>query len=139
LSEQEKLQSLVAELRMLETYFNEIDTRESLLGRALVESRAALDTIKGFSSNEPSDLLVPIGGGLFLKASAQPPDRLIINVGAGTMIEKTKEDAIAFLETKIKEIEEAITKFESQKADLARRMDSNRTAISELLEKQRRA
>lgn len=139
MSEQEKLQSLVAELRMLETYFNEIDTRESLLGRALVESRAALDTIKGFSSNEPSDLLVPIGGGLFLKASAQPPDRLIINVGAGTMIEKTKEDAIAFLETKIKEIEEAITKFESQKADLARRMDSNRTAISELLEKQRRA
>ncbi|MGQ9718792.1 MAG: prefoldin subunit alpha [Nitrososphaerales archaeon] len=139
MSEQEKLQSLVAELRMLEAYFNEIDARESLLGRALVESRAALDTIKGFASNEPSDLLVPIGGGLFLKASALPPDKLIINVGAGAMIEKTKEDAMAFLETRIREVEEAITKFESQKADLARRMDSNRTAISDLLEKQRRA
>ncbi|MEM3450964.1 MAG: prefoldin subunit alpha [Nitrososphaerales archaeon] len=138
MSEQEKLQSLVAELRTLEVYFNEINNRESLLVRAIMESRAALEAIRGFPSTETSDLLVPIGGGIFIEASAKPPEKLLVSIGADVVIEKTKDGTISFLEDRIKELENAISKLEAQKEELARRINSNRAAINVLLEKQRK-
>jgi len=137
-SEQERLQSLAIELRMLEGYFNEINTRESLLARAVMESRAALEAIRSFPSNEVSDFLVPIGGGVFIEASAKPPDKLIVNIGANIMVEKTRDGTINSLEERTKEIESAISNLEVQKAELAKRIDANRTAISSILEKQKK-
>jgi prefoldin alpha subunit len=129
---------LAIELRMLEGYFNEINTRESLLARAVMESRAALEAIRSFRINEASDFLVPIGGGVFMEASAKPPDKLIVNIGANVMVEKTKDSTTNFLEERTKEIESAISNLEAQKAELAKRIDANRTAISSILEKQKK-
>lgn len=124
---------------MLEAYFNEINARESLLARAVMESRAALEAIRGFPRNETSDLLIPIGGGIFIEASAKPPERLLVSIGADVIIEKTKDGAISFLEDRIKELENAISNLEAQKAELVKRIESNRVAISTILEKQRKA
>ncbi len=138
MSEQEKLQSLSIELRMLEGYFSEINTRESLLTRAVVESRAALEAIRSFPNSEVSDFLVPIGGGVFIEASAKPLEKLIVNIGANVMVEKTKDGTISFLEERTKGIENAISNLEAQKAELAKRIDTNRAAISGILEKQKK-
>ncbi|MGQ9469511.1 MAG: prefoldin subunit alpha [Nitrososphaerales archaeon] len=138
MSEQERLQSLVIELKMLEGYLNEINARQSVLTRAIMDGRAALEAIRGFSSNEISDLLVPIGGGVFMEASAKPPDKFIVSVGANVMIEKTKDGTIIFLEERIKEIENAVSNLESQKAELEKMIDSNRATISSIVEKQKK-
>ncbi|MEM2873214.1 MAG: prefoldin subunit alpha [Nitrososphaerales archaeon] len=138
MSDQERIQSLAMELRMLEGYFGEINTRESLLARAIVESRAALEAIRSFPSNETSDVLVPIGGGVFIEVSAKPPDKLLVSIGADVMIEETKDGAVSFLEERIKELENAISNLEGQKAELAKRIESNRAIISSILEKQKK-
>ena len=111
---------------------------ESLLARAIVESRAALEAIRSFPSNETSDVLVPIGGGVFIEVSAKPPDKLLVSIGADVMIEKTKDGAVSFLEERIKELENAISNLEGQKAELAKRIESNRAIISSILEKQKK-
>ena len=82
LSEEEKVQSLVSELRVLETYTTEINNRISLLARAIMENRGALELIKTYPDKDITDILVTIGGGLFLKASAPPPEKFIVNIGA---------------------------------------------------------
>lgn len=123
---------------MLEESLKEVDARESVVARAIIESRSALEAIKGFSSGDPSEILVPIGGGIFLEASAPPPDKLVINIGAGAVVEKTKEETVNFLEERIKELERVILIFESQKADLVNRINSNRAAINSIVEKQKR-
>ncbi|MCP8310882.1 MAG: prefoldin subunit alpha [Candidatus Methylarchaceae archaeon HK02M1] len=138
MSEQEKLQSLVLELRMLEETFKEIDARESIVASAIIESRSAIEAIKEFPSGDPSEILMPIGGGIFFEASAPPPDKFLINIGAGAVVEKTKEETVNFLEERIKELERAILTFESQKADLVNRINSNRAAINSIVEKQKR-
>ncbi|MGB9660328.1 MAG: prefoldin subunit alpha [Nitrososphaerales archaeon] len=138
MSDQERIQSLAMELRMLEGYFGEINTRESLLARAIVESRAALEAIRSFPSNEISDVLVPIGGGVFIEVSAKPPEKLLVSIGADVMIEKTKDGAVSFLEERIKELENAISNLEGQKAELAKRIESNRAIISSILERQKK-
>jgi len=124
---------------MLEAYFNEINARESLLARAIIESKAALEAIRSFPSDKTSDLLVPIGGGIFLEVSAKPPDKLLVSIGADVMVEKTKDSTINFLEDRIKELENAVSNLEAQKAELIKRMDSKRATISGILEKQRKA
>ena len=139
MSEQERLQSLVLELRVLEGYLKEIDVRESVVARAIIESRSALEAIKGFSSSSSSEVLMPIGGGVFLEASAPPLDKLIINVGAGVVIEKTKQETVDFLEERIKEFESAIQNFEVQKSDLASKINENRVTINSIVEKQKRS
>jgi len=108
------------------------------LARAIVESRAALEAIRSFPSNETSDVLVPIGGGVFIEVSAKPPDKLLVSIGADVMIEKTKDGAVSFLEERIKELENAISNLEGQKAELAKRIESNRAIISSILEKQKK-
>jgi len=82
---------------------------------------------------------MPIGGGVFLEASTHPLDKLIINVGAGVVIEKTKQETVDFLEERIKEFESAIQNFEVQKSDLASKINENRVTINSIVEKQKRS
>lgn len=82
MSAEEKLQSIVLDLRILEGYYNEVATRESLLARFLLELKGALDASKGLPQDGTSDLLIPVGGGVFVHATAPPPEKLIVSVGA---------------------------------------------------------
>jgi prefoldin subunit 5 len=45
--EEERINNLVAEVRMLESTYNDLSSRQNLLERILMESRSSLDTIKG--------------------------------------------------------------------------------------------
>ena len=137
MSEQEKIQSLALELRILEGYIQEINARQSALTRTIIENRSALESLKALSDKEPSNLLLPLGGGAFLEATAPPPKKLVLNIGAGAMILKTKEDIISFLEEKIKELENGIRSLETQRGNIISKINANRTDINNLLQKQK--
>lgn len=137
MSEQERLQNLVAELRILETYYNEVNARQTLLTRVMVESRAAFEAVKAFPQSGTSEILVPIGGGVFIEAQAPPPDHLVVNIGADIAVRKTRESALAFLEERLAEVEKAISSLEAQKAELSKRIEATRAELSRLVEKLR--
>jgi len=50
---EETMNALVVEARVLESTYNELTARQNLLERALLESRAALDSIKELSGGSP--------------------------------------------------------------------------------------
>ena len=137
MSDEERLQALVAELRVLESYYNEVDARETVLARAILENRAALEAVKSLPQTSLSEILVPIGGSVFIHAQAPPPDSLIVNVGADVAVEKTRDGTVTFLEERIQEMEKAVTTLETQKGDLGSKINSIRLEINSLLEKSR--
>jgi prefoldin alpha subunit len=137
LSEEEKVQSLVSELRVIETYTTEINNRISMIARAIMENRSALELIKTYPDKKITEILVAIGGGLFLKASAPPPEKFIVNVGAQLALEKTKDNAISYIEERLKELENAVNTLESQRIELSKKMESNKIQINSLVQKQR--
>ena len=137
MSDEEKVQSLVSELRVIETYTTEINNRISMIARAIMENRGALELIKTYPDEKITEILVTIGGGLFLKASAPPPEKFIVNVGAQLALEKTKDDAIVYIEERLKEFENAINTLESQRIELSKKMESNKIQINSLVQKQR--
>jgi prefoldin alpha subunit len=63
-----------------------------------------------------------------------PVDKLLVNVGAGTSVEKTKQDAINYVEARIKEFEVAARQLADQKQQIELRMAQIQEQVNHLLQ-----
>ncbi len=66
-----------------------------------VQSLNDLDTL-----DVGSEMLVPIGNGIFIKGALKKTDELLVNVGAGTVVPKSVDDAKKLIGKQLKSIEE---------------------------------
>lgn len=135
-SEEERMNRLLVESRMLESTFNELSNRQGLLERMLIESRASLETIRGIGSAATDEVLVPVGAGVLLRASPPKADKVLVSVGASVVLEKTKEDAEKMLEARSKDIEENIVTILSQRNQIAQRLESDRRTLQAFVDRQ---
>jgi prefoldin alpha subunit len=131
---EETVNALVVEIRVLESTFNELTARQSLLERALLESRAALESIKGLDENSP-EVLTQIGGGAMLRSPPPATDKVMINVGANIVIEKPKEEAVAMLEERSRDVEKTIVSLARERNEIADRLNSDRDLLNNLMAK----
>jgi len=134
-SEEEAVNSLVVEIRVLESTYNELTSRQNLLERALLESRAALDSIKGLSSSPSSEVLTQIGGGAMLRSEPPSTDKVLISIGSNVVLEKTKDEAVALLEERSRDVEKTIVSIIGQRNEIATRLNSDRDILNSYLAK----
>ena len=132
-SEEEKINALVVEIRLLENTYNELTARQSIVERVVVESKAALDAIIGLSNVKPNQILVPIGAGAMLKFPAPETDRVMINIGSDVVIEKSKEEAITMLQNRLKEAENSLNTLMTQRNQVAQRLEADRQLLESLV------
>jgi prefoldin alpha subunit len=66
--------------------------------------------------------LIPLGIGIYVKSAIYPIEKVLVNVGGGVVIEKKKDDAVNFIEQRIKEFETASKQLSSQKQQISYRM-----------------
>ena len=135
-TEEDTVNALIVEIKVLENTYNEFTVRQNLLERALLEYRAALDTLNGIGDEPPTEVLVQIGGGAILRSQPPSTDRVLVGVGAGVVIEKPKAEAIILLEDRSREAEKTVTSIASQRNEIAKRLDSDRQALSSLASRQ---
>ncbi len=133
---EEQLNSLVVEVRVLEGTYNELTSRQNLLERALVESRSALDAIKGLADKPSDEVLMQIGGGAMLRGPPPSADRVMVNIGSNVVVEKPKEEAIALLDSRSRDVEKTIVSIISQRTEIAERLESDRQLLQTLLAQQ---
>jgi prefoldin alpha subunit len=135
-SEEERVNNLVAEIRVLESTFNELSARQNLLERILIETRAAVDTLAGLASAKSDEILIPIGGAVLVRAIPPKAEKVLLNVGANVVVEKPREYASKFMEARANEIEESIVALVSQRNQIAQRLDSDRRALQTIVNRQ---
>jgi prefoldin alpha subunit len=131
---EETANALVVEIRVLEGTYNELTARQNLLERALLESRAALESIKGLDGKSP-EVLTQIGGGAMLHSPPPSTDKVLINVGANVVIEKSKEEAVAVLEERGRDVEKTIISLVGERNQIADRLNSDRDLLNNLMAK----
>jgi prefoldin alpha subunit len=136
-SPEETVNALVVEVRVLEGTYNELTARQNLLERALLESRAALDSIKGLSSQEATEVLTQIGGGAMLRSQPPSTERVLVSIGANVVIEKTREEAAAMLEERSRDVEKTIVSIIGQRNEIAQRLNSDREILNNLMAQSR--
>ena len=75
-----------------------------------------------------------MGGGISIKSNIEKPDTLMVNVGAGVVIEKSIADSIQFLEEKLTELETAFTALISQKNEISKQYNLLRNSLNQLMQ-----
>ena len=90
---EQALSEMAQQSRLLEAYMNDILTKEATVTRLITEAHLASEAIQQLSSTNEDESLVPIGIGVFLKVTVPQVRNLLVNVGSGVTIEKSKENA----------------------------------------------
>ncbi|MDD1679907.1 MAG: prefoldin subunit alpha [Methanomicrobiales archaeon] len=125
------------EVQALQTYLQEYGQQAEVLSRQLefmerqrMESLAAIDALKALAAETEGVILVPMGGGTTLRARIIDPDNVLVNIGADVVIRRKNEEAIGFIEDRVKELEslekrvsDSLDQVRGQINELARRID----------------
>ena len=135
-TEEEAVNSLLVEIRVLEGTFNELSSRQNLLERALIESRAALDAIKGLSESPTEEVLTQIGGGAMLRSPPPATDKVLVSIASSVVIEKPRAEAVAYLEERARDVEKTIVSILSQRNEIAERLNSDRQVLNSYVARQ---
>jgi|TARA_B100001750_G_scaffold246254_1_gene267991 prefoldin alpha subunit len=134
LSAEQQAQAMIQQMRMLESYLEEINNRENISIKAIIESKAASKATENLEKANFEDILFPIGSGLLIKLGKTPT--FLVNIGAGITIEKNAEEVKEFLDTRIKDIEEAMKTLTVQKNEMTQQYNSIRTALNTIVQGQ---
>lgn len=135
-SDEEELRRLLVELRFLEGAAESIQSRINFINAALMELNIANRTLEGIrKEKENTQLLIPIGGGSYIKARLESSEKMIYGVGAGVAIEKTIEEAREGISNRIAELDRTKRSLESQLSQLLRRIEEDRSRLQELTAK----
>ncbi|MGA9152376.1 MAG: prefoldin subunit alpha [Candidatus Nitrosopolaris sp.] len=132
---EQKINEMVEQSRILESYMNDIITREAAVTRLMGEARLASAAVQKIVDEKEVESLTPVGIGVYIKTLVPPIKKLLINVGAGVTIEKTREDTVNYVEAKIKEFELGLRELLNQKQQIAIRMEQIQAQINQMLQK----
>ena len=127
-----------ADLQTLQYYLNEYSQQAEIFSRQLemieqkrIESLAAIETMKALAADPESLALLPLGGGTMVRVKVTGPDKILVNIGADVVMQRTNGEAIAFLQEKITEMEAmekkvaaTIDQLRSQMAEIARKIET---------------
>ena len=134
-SVEQKINELVQQSRVLEAYMNDNISREATVTRLLEEARLASNAIQNVPNDSEVESFMPVGIGVYIKALVPPVKKLLINIGADVTIEKSKEETINYIESKIKEFEVALRQLVSQKEQISMRMEQIQGQVNQMLQK----
>lgn len=131
---EQKINELAQQSRTLELYFNEVSSRELAVNRLMEEARMASASLQNLSEQMSLDTLVPVGGGVYVRSQIPPINKLLINIGADVVVEKSRQEGINFIEERIKEYELASRQLSSQKQQISMRMEQIQHQVNEMLQ-----
>jgi prefoldin alpha subunit len=130
---EQQINEMAQQSRMLEAYMNDVTGRQAAVGRLLEEARIASATIQGISADSDSETLMPVGVGVYVKTVVPPVKKVIVSLGSGVAMEKSREDALNFVESRIKEYDVAMRQLEGQRQEIAMRMEQMQGQINMML------
>lgn len=131
--DEERLRRLVIELRLLESSAGTLQSRLRVVEAAITELQVASSTLDGLKKREKNTpLLVPAGGGSYVKAELGDVDKVVFGVGAGVALEKSFEEAQVSMNGQIKELEKVHGSILQQLSQVAARIEGTRSQIDGL-------
>lgn len=131
---EQRINELVQQSRILEAYMNDVMTRQVTVSKLMEEAHLASNTIQTITSESDVESLMPIGIGVYVKSVVPPVKKLLINLDAGVAIEKSREDALNYVETRIKEYEVAARQLEAQRQEIAMRLNQLQSQINQMVQ-----
>ena len=134
---EEQAQALIQQIQMLEAYMAELIQKEEAVIKLLQEATSSVESIRALDGSTHFETLVPVGMGAYVKATINPAEKLILNIGAGAAIEQDKTSALNFVEARIKELEVVLQQISAQRQEVAARLDYGQQEMNKLIQASR--
>jgi prefoldin alpha subunit len=131
---EEQTQQLLYQMQILESFAASLDQKESAIVNILREAMASIESIRGIMQNQEAESLIPIGLGTYIKTRLQGSSKMIVDVGAGILIEKDHESAINHVESRIKELQVALNETTTQKHETMLRLEKLKQEMNSLIQ-----
>lgn len=131
---EEQAQQFLYQMQILESYASSLDQKEEAIVSFLREAMASIDSIKNISQGQDIESLVPMGLGTYVKANISGSSKILLNVGAGIVVEKDHNSAINHLEARIKELQVALNETSSQKHETMMRLEHLKQEMNNLMQ-----
>jgi prefoldin alpha subunit len=130
---EQRINEMVQQSRVLEAYMNDVMTRQVTVSKLMEEARLASTTIQNITSESEVESLMPVGVGVYIKTSVPPIKKVLVTLGAGVALEKNRDDALNYVESRIKEYEVAARQLEAQRQEIAMRMEQVQAQINQMI------
>lgn len=131
---EEQAQQLLYQMQILESFASSLDQKEAAILSFLREAIASIDSIKGMMQNPQADSLIPVGLGTYVKANVSGDSKVLIDVGAGIVVEKDHDSAINHLESRIKELQVALNETTAQKHEALMRLEQLKQYMNNMIQ-----
>ena len=130
---EEEIRKISVKLRFLEQTAEALQSRLSMLNAVTTDLTYANMTLESLEKEkENSELLVPIGGTSYIRAKLDNPDKIIVGIGAGVSVEKTRQEAKDTIKKRLEDLEKARTSTQQQFAQVAEKINEDREKFEEL-------
>ncbi|UCD14178.1 MAG: prefoldin subunit alpha [Thermoplasmatales archaeon] len=130
-----KEDEITRNLTLIEYYkeqLNAVDMQTQLMQAALADYHKAKITIEQLEkADKNSEILIPIGGGTFINGSIKDASKILVDIGAGVVTEKTVDDAIK----KINERIENLQKNQEKLLSTAQKLQAESVELSQKTQK----
>jgi prefoldin alpha subunit len=131
---QEELRKLSVELRLLEQTAETYQSRLNMMNAALTDLTYANMTLEGVEKEkEKAELLVPIGGGSYIKVKLGNPDKIVVGMGSGVSVEKSLGEAKSVIKERLEGLEKSRLSVQQQLAQVADRINKDRRRMDRLV------
>ncbi len=131
---EEELRRLSVEMRYLEQTAEALQQRISMVNAAITDLTYANMSLDGIENEkENAEMLVPIGGGSYVKVKLAGTDKVLVSMGAGVSVEKSIPDAKVTLKERLDELEKTLNSAQQQFTQIAERINSGRGRLETLL------
>lgn len=132
-SDDEVFRKIAVELRILENTAETLQSRINFVNAAVTELTYSHMTLEGLEKEKPDvPLFVPIGGGSYIKAKLESPEKVIFGVGAGVALEKPFAEAKGKIKGRIEEMEKSRAGMEQQLEEVLERIRMDRERLQEM-------
>ncbi|HIP63408.1 MAG TPA: prefoldin subunit alpha [Archaeoglobus profundus] len=122
------LQQLQAESEIIQRKIIELELAHSQLEKT-IESLEFFNSVDG-----NIDALMNLGGGVFAYVNISNVKKLLVDVGAGVMIEKDVKEAIEFLKKKKENIEQAMAQLEQALQQVVEKAKSVQDELTKMIQ-----
>ncbi|RLF98169.1 MAG: prefoldin subunit alpha [Thaumarchaeota archaeon] len=130
---EEDLSRAVAELQALERIVSELQNRAAALRALLSEYDGAISLLEELRNRKAGlNILIPIGGGNFLRAEIKDVEEVHVSLGAGVMIKKSLQDGYELIKKRRERISKSIKAHEETIVNYAQRMEELRRLVQAL-------
>lgn len=132
-SNEEVFRRLLTELRLLEGTADALQNRINLVSAAITELAFASATIEGLEKEKKdTPLLVPVGGGSFIKAEVATTETMVVGIGAGVSVETSRDEAKQTVEKRMVELETSRNNLQQQLAQVIAKMRTKRQQLDKV-------